>query len=162
MKVNVAHLTEAAIRSQVFQVDEDLLDDANDYSVQFEDTVSVHTGIEVELPTWQTGRNMGGIDMTIRGGFAYLPSPLVSQGPQSAFLDADRLLISAGVGVAHKDAFQLVPGPVKWDAFHSRQRLAEGELSPEGGLRAGAPIEGRPIPVGGQLWSTGVQCSVSF
>jgi len=146
----------------VFQVDENLLDDANEYSVQFQDTVSVHTGIEVELPRWETGRNMGGVDVTIRGGFGYLPSPLVSQGSQSAFLDADRLLVSGGVGVVHKDPFELVPGPVKWDVFHSRQRLAEGELSPEGGLRAGAPIEGRPIPVGGQLWSTGVQCSVSF
>jgi hypothetical protein len=51
---------------------------------------------------------------------------------------------------------------VTWDAFYTRQKLAEGELVSASGVRAGAPVGGQAIPVGGQLWSTGVQFSVSF
>lgn len=162
MQVNVAHLSEAAIRSQMFQVDEDSVDDANDYSVEFRDTTSVHSGFEVRLPTWRSGPNQGPVELTIRGGGAYIPSPLTSQGASTAFLDSDRFLVSGGIGLVHRDALDLVPGPVAWDAYVSQQRLAEGALIPDGEVRPGSPIDGRPIPVGGQMWSAGVQGTVSF
>ncbi len=104
----------------------------------------------------------GDVGVVLRAGVAYVPSPLASQDTRTAFLDSDRVLVSGGVGVTHSDPLELVPGPVSWDIFHARQRLAEGALVPDGEIRAGAPIDGQPIPVGGQLWSTGVQCSVSF
>ncbi len=162
MRVNVAHLSEAAIRSQMFQVDEDRLDDANEYTVEFRDTTSVHSGVEIGLPTWHSGPNQGPVEMTVRAGGAYIPSPLASQGSSTAFLDSDRFLIAGGVGFVHRDALDLVPGPIAWDGYVSQQRLAEGSLVPDGEVRPGAPIDGRPIPVGGRMWSAGVQCSVSF
>lgn len=162
MQVNVAHVTESAIRSQIFQVEEDLVDDANDYSVAFKNTWSVHGGAEVPLPVWSTDGGWGAIAVVLRGGAALIPSPLVSQDDRTAFLDADRVLLAGGFGVTHSDPFHFVPGPVTWDAFYTRQKLAEGELVSASGVRAGAPVGGQAIPVGGQLWSTGVQFSVSF
>ena len=54
MRVNVAHVTDSAIRSQLFQVEEDLIDDANQYSAST-NTTSVHTGTEVDLPASTRG-----------------------------------------------------------------------------------------------------------
>ena len=162
MRVNVAHVSEAAIRSQLFELDDDLLVDANDYSVQFDDTVSIHAGLEVTLPEWALGPDQGPVTWVARTGIAYIPSPLAAQGGKTSFLDADRFLASVGLGIVHRDAFELVPGPVGWDAFFATQWLAEGSLIPDGGMRPGAPVDGQAIPVGGQLWSAGVQGSVSF
>ena len=97
-----------------------------------------------------------------RTGVAYIPSPLAAQGSQTSFLDADRIVVSGGLGIVHRDAFELVPGPVGWEAFFSTQWLAEGSLILDAETRPGAPIDGQAIPVGGQLRSAGVQCSVSF
>ncbi|MEC8194361.1 MAG: hypothetical protein VX127_16615 [Myxococcota bacterium] len=162
MRVNVAHLSEAEIRSQLFDLDDDLLVDANEYSVQFDDTLSVHAGVEVMLPGWTLGPKEGPVMWVGRAGAAHIPSPLAAQGPETSFLDADRILASGGLGIVHRDALGLVPGPVAWDAFFATQWLAKGSLVPEDETRPGAPVNGQAIPVGGQLWSAGVQCSVSF
>ena len=164
MRVNVAHVTESAVRSQLFQVEGDLVEDGNVYKAQFEDTLSVHTGTEVSLPGIETKGQAGTIRPVARAGFAYIPSPLINQGGGTAFLDADRMLFTAGFGVIHGDPFGLVPGDVAWDVFYTRHHLASGELMPvaaEDSI-AGMPVDGAPIPVGGALWSFGLQFSVNF
>ena len=164
MRVNVAHVTESAIRSQLFQVEEDLIDDANEYSATFEDTTSVHTGTEITLPSIDTRGKAGRIKPVLRLGFAHIPSPLSSQSEGTTFLDADRILFAGGFGITHRDPWDLVPGPVAWDFFYTRHQLASGELRPESQpvLTAGAPVNGKAIPIGGHLWSAGMQFSVSF
>ena len=164
MRVNVAHVTDSAIRSQLFQVEEGLIDDANDYSATFEDTTSVHTGTEVGLPGIETKGRAGRIEPVVRLGFAHIPSPLAAQSDGTTFLDADRILFSGGFGLTHKDPWGLVPGPVSWDFFFTRHQLASGELQPEAQsvLTAGASVNGQSIPIGGHLWSAGMQFSVSF
>ncbi|MGB0641121.1 MAG: OmpP1/FadL family transporter [Myxococcota bacterium] len=164
MQVNVAHVTESKIRSQLIGVNEDLLDDANDYDAVFTNTLSVHGGLEVYLPEIDVQGEAGSIAPVIRGGMGLIPSPLQSQGAGTAFLDADRMLFSAGLGVSHDDPFGLVPGPVSWDMFFTAHRLASGELKPAGttNIRPGAPVDGAAFPIGGKLWSTGVEMAVSF
>jgi long-subunit fatty acid transport protein len=164
MVINVAHVTKSAIRSQIFQVDKDLLIDANQYDTVFKDTISANTGVEVFLPDFAASSPVGALSPVLRGGFGYIPSPLVSQDARTAFLDADRVLFSGGFGLSHADPWALVPGPVSWDVYYSRQQLAKGELMiPESETpRAGAPINGAAIPISGQLWSAGLQFSVSF
>ena len=164
MRVNVAHVTDSAIRSQLFQVEEDLIDDANQYSATFTNTTSVHTGMEVDLPGINTGGKAGRIESVIRLGLAHIPSPLQSQSDGTTFLDADRILFAGGFGLTHQDPWGLVPGPVSWDFFYTRHQLASGELQPEAQpvLTAGAPVNGQAIPIGGHLWSAGMQFSVSF
>ena len=164
MKVNVAHVTESAIKSQVLQVEEDLVEDQNRYSVSFADKWSFNTGMEVTLPAFMTSGKAGDITPILRAGFGYFPSPLTAQGRGSAFVDADRLMFAGGLGVRHLDPFGLVPGPVGWDVFFTRHQLAKGELTPEPSenSNAGIPVDGKAIPIGGSLWSLGLQFSVSF
>jgi len=164
MEISVAHVTESAIRSQIFQVEKGLLVDANQHDAVFKDTLSLNTGAEVFLPDIATSSRMGVVSPVLRCGFGYIPSPLVSQDARTTFLDADRLLFSGGLGVTHADPLNLVPGPISWDAYYSRQHLAKGELkiTESDEPRAGAPIDGAAIPISGQLWSAGLQLSVSF
>jgi hypothetical protein len=164
MQVNVAHVTKSEIRSQLIGVDENLVDDANDYDAVFVDTWSVHGGFEVFLPSIDVEGDAGSIEPVIRAGMGLIPSPLQSQGSGTAFLDADRMLFSGGLGVSHNDPFGLVPGPVSWDMFFTAHRLASGELKPGGtaNIRPGAPVDGAAFPIGGKLWSSGVQLAVSF
>ena len=164
MKVNVAQVTESAIRSQVFQVEEDLVDDANQYSVIFTDTWSVNLGAEYNLPSFKTSGKAREITPIVRAGFGYFPSPLQEQGRGTSFLDADRLMFAGGLGVRHLDPFGLVPGPVGWDVFYTRHQLAEGSLKPEPSENsiAGTPVDSESIPIGGSLWSVGLQFSVNF
>ena len=104
------------------------------------------------------------VHIVLRTGFGYEPSPLVKQGTSSNFLDSDRMLFAGGRGITHMDPFEQVPGPVAWDLFFTHHTLASGSLQPEGegSVRAGSPIGGRAIPIGGNLWSTGMQWSVEF
>jgi len=164
MEINVAHVTESAIRSQIFQVEKDLLVDANQYDTVFKDTLSLNAGTEVFLPEIASSSPFGVFSPILRCGFGYIPTPLVSQDARTAFLDADRLLFSGGLGVTHADPLKLVPGPIAWDVYFSRQQLAKGELKiPESDdPRAGAPVDGAAIPIAGQLWSAGLQFGVNF
>jgi hypothetical protein len=164
MEVNVARLTSSAIRSQFFDVRDDLVGDANDYSATFKDTQSVHVGTDIYLPVIPTQGDAGDIEPILRAGFAMVPSPLVSQEVGTAFLDSDRMLFSVGAGIVHLDPTLLLPGPIQWDLFYSTHVLADGSLqvADAGTMRAGAPIDGKPIPIGGSLWSAGAQLTVSF
>ena len=164
MKVNVAQVTESAIMSQVFQVEENLVEDENQYSVAFSDKWSFNTGTEVTLPALKTKGKAGDVVPILRAGFGYFPSPLVEQGRGSSFVDSDRMMFATGLGIRHLDPFGLVPGPVGWDIFYTRHALAEGSLTPEPSehTMAGIPVDDASIPIGGSLWSFGFQFSVSF
>ena len=164
MVVNVARVTESAIRSQIFEVKEDLVDDANDYNAVFKDTQSIHAGAELYLPIIATKGDAGDIEPILRGGFGLVPTPLRSQEVGTAFLDSDRMLFSFGAGVIHEDATMLLPGPVQWDVFYTKHVLADGALkvADAGTMRSGAPVNGQSIPIGGSLWSAGAQLTVSF
>ena len=104
------------------------------------------------------------MEPVLRFGVALIPSPLVSQEVGTAFLDSDRLLATLGAGIQHDDPLGLVPGPVRWDFFYTRTKLAEGqlEIADSQSQRPGAPVDGQPIPIGGTLWSAGAQMTVSF
>jgi len=164
MRVNVAHLVSSDVRTQLVQLDPGLIQDGNSYNAKFVDTVSLNTGVELFLPGIDTRSEAGTIHPVIRAGFGYIPSPLSAQGIGTSFLDSDRMLFTAGVGVVHQDPFKLVPGPVGLDVFYSRHQLAKGELKPRAGegTIAGTPLGGKAIPIGGSLSSLGLQFSVSF
>jgi len=163
MRVNVAQVTASEIQSQIFQVEEDVVDDANQYSALFVDTTEIHAGAEVHLPVISRKGGHGGVLPVLRIGGGLIPSPLDSQEVGTAFLDSDRILGTLGAGVVYNDPFELVPGPVRWDVFYTWQKLADGILQVTDKIvRPGMPVGGKPIPIGGSLWSAGAQMTVSF
>ncbi len=164
MKLNVAKVTAAQVNSELLQIGSDGVVDGNGYDVRFENTTSLNTGIEAFLPPIAVDGEAEELEIVIRGGLGYVPSPLVSQGEDSLFLDSDRVLLAGGLGFTHKDPFGLVSGPVSWDIYYTFHVLAEGRLEPVGAGpdRPGSPIGGAAVPIGGNLWSTGAQWSVEF
>jgi long-subunit fatty acid transport protein len=164
MRLNVARLTASELKSQLLQMGEGSISDGNSYAVAFRNTTEVHTGLEGWLPKINTKGPSEFVQFVLRSGVGYAPSPLLRQGVGSNFLDSDRMLFAGGLGVNHMDPFDLVPGLVAWDLFFTYHQLAQGRLaqSDAGPHRPGSPVGGRAIPIGGHLWSAGVQWSVDF
>lgn len=164
---SVANVDEenSTLSSPLFQSDDPGVSDGNAYDLELRDTVGARVGLEVAPLSRDLDKGrIGFLRLALRGGWAYDPSPLVSQGRSSAFLDADRMAFSGGLGVEHGDPFGLLDGPVRWDLFFQRHILASGELarSFDNPYTAGAPVDGVPIPISGRLWTAGLQWSLAY
>lgn len=155
---------ESSLQSPLFQAEDPSVSDGNAYTLELEDTLSVRVGAEATPLNREIDGRLAWIRLTLRGGWGYEPSPLVSQGASSAFLDADRMLVSGGLGLEHGDPFEQVDGPVCWDLFFQGHLLASGELQrpQEDAYAPGAPVDGAPIPIGGRLWTAGLQWSLAY
>lgn len=162
MRLNVAKLVSADITSPLIDVN-DLVHDGNDYTVDLRDTLGIRSGAEIWLPKWTLQSKLRYVRLFARGGFQYEPTPLVSQGPSSAFLDADRFGVGMGVGFETWDPFALVDGPVRLDAFAQHDVLASTLLPRTTDTpRSGYPIDAPGIPVGGSIWVVGAQWGFDY
>ena len=161
MVPSVANVTSGEIQSPLFQLQDPTISDANAYELVLEDTLAPRVGAEVVPLSRETSGRLGRVALALRGGWGLEPSPLVSQGRGTAFLDADRMIFAGGLGLRHADPFQAL-GPYSWDLFVQRHLLASGELQAPAETRAGAPVDGAPIPIGGHLWSAGLQWSFAY
>lgn len=162
---SVTRIDEAnsSLQSPLFQQEDPSVTDGNPYDLELQRTLSVRAGAEVSPYDRDRSGRLRFLRLALRGGFDYEPSPLVSQGRGSAFLDADRLVFSAGAGVEHGDPTGSIDGPVSWDLFFQRHLLAEGSLDRElEPYQAGAPVDGAPIPIGGHLTAAGLQWSIVY
>ena len=102
--------------------------DGNDHDIVLRSVVSVRTGTELLLPKWELNNDFRYVRLMIRGGFMWEPSPLVSQGDSSAFLDADRMGFALGAGFESWDPWELVDGPWRIDLFSQYHVLGSGTL----------------------------------
>jgi hypothetical protein len=160
-EMNIAHLVEGEIDSQLLDLEDGEITDGNILELSLENTVGIRAGGEVALAPIDVGGRIESLHLTLRGGFNLEPSPLVSQGVGSALLDADRLGFSVGASLAHADPFAIVSGPISWDAFGAWQVLATGALpATDAPHSPGQPVDGSGVPVGGSLWSMGLQASI--
>ena len=163
MQISVAHVVDTEVQSQLLQLPDPSVADGNPVTATLRNTWSTKAGGEVYLPRWEPGRGIGWLQGVVRGGFGYEPSPLVAQGSTSALLDADRLILAGGLGVAHGAPFGLIEGPVSWDAHVQVHMLGEGSLPVDTTTyRPGAPVDGGGVPIGGTLWSAGAQWSIDY
>jgi len=165
MEVNVARVLEAELVAPLVDLSEVEVVDGNPLDLHFRDTTGLRTGTELRLPEWQLPTKASWMRAVVRGGFGYEPAALEAQGEDTAFLDADRLIFAGGLGFEHGSFWPAVlQGPMAADSFFQLHRLADGELPrPEtSGLREGYPPDGATIPIGGTIWSAGVQWSVEY
>ena len=83
---------------------------------------------------------------------------------KSALLDADRILVAAGIGAEHRSPLTLIEGPFRWDAFAQVHQLAPGQL--DRGARpnpiAGFSIDNEPLPIGGRIVAAGIQWGAMY
>lgn len=84
----------------------------------FHDTVSARAGAEYRLAS------DGGADWNLRAGYAFEPSPAPEQAGETNLLDNDRHVVSAGLGIAIKDALgRPLPHPLRFDVYFQAQIL---------------------------------------
>lgn len=164
MKLNVSQVLDGRIDTQVLRLSDPTIYDRNGYSVSLRPTWALSTGAGLRMPDVPLKGDWDRLEIMLRGGFLYEPSPLVSQGRSSTFLDSDRIGFTGGLGLLHGEPFGLVGGPIAWDLFFQYHLLASGTLPVDGGdpPRAGAPVDGAPVPIGGHLLAAGAQWTVDF
>jgi hypothetical protein len=164
MQLNVIHLVESDIDATLVDLSGLVIEDGNPMNVVLRDTVGIRLGSELTLPKWDVPGRIGWAQATVRGGFGYEPTPLVSQGSNTALLDADRLIFALGAGIDHGTLMGVLDGPLHWDVLFQYHQLAKGELQrPEiDEPQAGYAVGGAPIPIGGSIYAAGLQWSVDY
>jgi len=140
--------------------------DGNLFSVEFRDTWSVRGGLELTLPSTRLPGKLGQMRMHARAGGGYEQTPLLilSQTSKSALLDADRILVAAGLGAEHRSPLTLIEGPFRWDAFAQVQYLAPGQLNRAAPPTpvAGYTLDNAPLPIGGRIVAAGIQWGAMY
>jgi long-subunit fatty acid transport protein len=161
--LNVARLESAELTSPFVSIDEGAIRDGNDYTVTVRSTWGLRGGLEASLPQIPIDGRIRYVQLRLRGGGGTDPTPLVSQGPTSAFLDSDRQWVTAGLGVEHWDPFALTDGAVRFDLVFQWHWLARAQL-PRGAEvpTAGSVVGGGAIPVGGTLPMFAAQWSFEY
>lgn len=150
-RFHVAELTSATITAPLADLD-DQITDGNDYTVDLRSTWSLRSGLDLKLPRVGLDNDWEYVQVSVRGGVAWVPTPLRSQGANSAFLDSDRTQVTLGAGVEFHDPFELVDSPVWINAYGQVHLLGRATLPRSTDVpRAGFPVEGAGIPIGGTL-----------
>ncbi|MCS6914048.1 MAG: outer membrane protein transport protein [Myxococcota bacterium] len=107
---------------------------------------------------WQAAQGLlrGHLDLDVRGGYRYEPSPVPEQEGDSSFGDADKHTFSLGAGATLRRLSEILPRPLSLDVHLALTALPERSFrkrdprSPVGDFTAGGVV----VQVGGHLrWS---------
>jgi long-subunit fatty acid transport protein len=164
MELNIAQISETILEATLADLSASSISDGNQLDVDFRDTFSLKMGVSLRFPEWDLGESLGRVQLIPRGGFGYEPSPLGGQSAESALLDSDRLIFALGLGSIHH--FQAFGDSrrLEWDLFFQRHKLASGPydrpVSEE--LKAGYPVGGASIPIGGGVTVAGIQTRYQY
>ncbi|MCB9759223.1 MAG: hypothetical protein H6739_05245 [Alphaproteobacteria bacterium] len=165
MALNVSHFANPDFTATLADLSELDIQDGNNLSgVVLRNTVGVRGGVDAHLPHFPMPGRFAPARASVRAGVGYEPSPLVEQTAETALLDSDRLLFAGGLGLDHAAPFALVEGPWSWDVFGQLHVLAPGTLqrpNPDT-PRAGYPVDGAEIPIGGRIFTAGLQWSLDY
>jgi hypothetical protein len=164
MITNVAHMEDASLDVGLADLSETPVKDGNPMDPEFKNTWGLRLGAEMRFPYWDLPWQLGTMRTHLRGGFGYEPTPLVSQTPDSALLDSDRILFACGLGAEHASPLTLIDGPFRWDGFFQVHTLARGELDRGAPPvpTAGYPVDGGTYPIGGRILVGGIQWGATY
>ena len=96
------------------------------------------------------------VELTWRAGFAYEPTPMPRQTGLTSLADNDKIVLSAGVGVAFEELGGLIAGPLRVDAFLQAHVLRD---------RVHPKAIALPTPTfvsRGEIWVLGTAVSIGF
>jgi hypothetical protein len=168
IEINVTEVVEAHLDSPLFDIDDDNIHEGNITHFTWRDTVSPRFGGVIALPRIELNNAARYLQIRLRGGGGIEPTPLVSQSEFTAILDASRLVVAGGVQLEHRDPFQIAD-VTRWSTWFQIHRLGRGSFERKylGVPTAGYPIEVddagmTSIPVGGQLWTAGMQLELDY
>ena len=162
MIINVARLSEPDVQSPLVNLDDQIVD-GNDYSYDLRSVWALRMGTELRLPRWEFDNRFRYLRVTVRGGFGYEPTALVSQGSNSALLDSNRTFFTVGAGAETWDPLNLVDGALRLDLFAQYHVLASGSLPRSADVPTnGYPVEGGTLPIGGNVFVAGIQWGFDY
>ena len=78
--------------------------------------MTIRGGAEFSMPRASLNNGFQYAQVRLRVGGGYDPTPLATQGADSALLDTDRIMGSMGVSVETADPLQLLGGPGRPEA----------------------------------------------
>jgi len=164
MEINVAQTSDAVLEATLADLSASGIGDGNPLDLGLEDTLSFRTGLSLRFPEWELGRKLGKIQLTPRGGFGFVPSPLESQSTDSALLDSDRLVFALGLGAVHQFEALGQSRRLEWDVYGQMHQLASGQLARPSSdpLVAGTPIDSDSVPIGGRVFIAGAQTRFQY
>ena len=87
----------------------------------------------------------------------------MSQGDDSAFLDANRWFLTGGLGLETYDPLNLFNGPIHLDAFFQYHRLVPAALSRTSNTpRAGYPVDATGFVADGSILVIGAEIGIAY
>jgi len=168
MLINVTEVIDASIDSPLFDIDESAIHEGNVTHFVWQDTLAPRFGGVIDLPRIEIDNAARYLQIRLRGGGGIEPTPLVSQSETTAILDASRLVVAGGFQIEHRDPFQIAD-VARWSGWFQFHRLGRGSLERQwlGQPTAGYPIDTDAsgttgIPVGGHLWTAGMQLELDY
>jgi len=163
MRVSVAEVVGGGLDTPLVTITDGDLHDGNPYTLLLTDTWNVRLGGEARVFITPLPDGWDELAVDVRAGFVNEPTPIEGQGAESAMLDSDRRMVSAGLSVSHGEPFDVVTGPLSWDFYAQWHRLAPGKLprSPDPEL-AGTPLTADGFPIGGRVFAAGMQFAIGF
>lgn len=162
LQLNVTQINNIELTSPLFQID-DAISDGNAYSLTLRSVVSARGGVELAIKDWQFDGKLRYAHLRLRLGAGYEPSPMVSQGESSAFLDSSRWMVTTGVGIRHWDPFDLIFGEVRTNFFAQLHGLVGASLPRQASQpTAGYPVDVSTVPIGGNIIVLGGQVSFDY
>ncbi len=163
LQVSVAEVVGGGLDTPLVRITDGELRDGNPYDVQLEDTWNIRLGAEGRVLDTPLPGEWGDLELDLRVGYVFEPTPLVAQGASSAMLDSDRMMIAGGFSVQHGEPFDVFAGPLSWDFYGQLHLLAAGKLprAPDPSV-AGTPVSADGFDIGGRLWALGLQTRLSL
>jgi hypothetical protein len=163
MQVSIAEVVGGGLDTPLVSITDGELNDGNPYDVRLEDTWNLRVGAEGRVVDTPLPKDWGDLELDLRGGFVYEPTPLVGQGTDSALLDSDRMMFATGLSVQHGEPFGVMGGPISWDLYGQLHVLASGKLPmPSNPEQAGTPVSASGFDIGGRIWAFGLQTRLAL
>ena len=163
MRMSIADVVGGGLETPLVTITDGSLHEGNLYSVQITDTWNFRLGGDARVLSKPLPGQWGDLDIDVRAGFVYEPTPLEGQGTESAILDSDRMMFAGGLSVMHGEPFDVMGGPLSWDFYGQLHKLADGTL-PRGPdpTVAGTPVSANGFDIGGRLWAVGLQTRLAL
>lgn len=133
----------------------------------FQDTLSYRAGMQVAVGPFLATEAFDTMHMHLRLGGQYVPSPIPDQTGRTNYMDSDRIVGAAGIGIEAgrlkpvKTLAPLFNGPLSLDLGGQVHYLIPHTVQKDGDLVSDSDSDGIPeyprgYPLGGQITSYGI------
>ena len=138
----------------------------------FKDTWTLRVGGQFHTPNWRFSQDLRDFKFFVRGGYAYIPSPVPDQTGLTNYMDSDRSVFAGGIGLEGR-YLKFAKGPLRLDIGGQYHKMSTRTVQKDPSLLTdstgdgivdypqGYPLTGE-ITCGGNLWVLAAALEMSF